>query len=79
MENSAEAMRIFIFKSDANPDLRAFGGDLAGAQLPTQFSPWHAVGAIAPDQDPPYRLARGTIEKAIKDKGFQLWRMSKKD
>ena len=36
-------MRIFIFKSEARPDLRAFGGDLAGSQLPRQFKPWRAV------------------------------------
>ena len=28
--NGAMSMRLFIFKSDASPDLRAFGGDLAG-------------------------------------------------
>jgi hypothetical protein len=39
-------MRIFIFKSEAKPDLRAFGGDLAGSQLPSQFKPWRAVGAV---------------------------------
>ncbi len=72
-------MRIFIFKSDASPDLRAFGGDLAGALLPSQFRPWHAIGAIAPDQDPPYKLSRDVIETAITNTGFQLWRLSKKD
>jgi hypothetical protein len=48
-------MRIFIFKSEAKPDLRAFGGDLAGIKLPGQFKPWRAVGAIAPNQEPPYK------------------------
>jgi hypothetical protein len=41
-------MRIFIFKSEAKPDLRAFGGDLAGSQLPTQFKPWRAVAPSRP-------------------------------
>ena len=27
-------MQIFIFKSETKPDLRAFGGDLVGSQLP---------------------------------------------
>jgi hypothetical protein len=67
-----EAMRIFIFKSETRPDLRAFGEDLGGSGLPKQFAPWHAVGAVAPDRDPPL------IEAAIKSQGFQLWRMSKK-
>lgn len=72
-------MRIFIFKSEPRPELRAFSGDLAGIQLPKQFSPWHAIGAIAPDRDPPHELSRDVIETAIKTQGFQLWRMSKKD
>jgi len=52
---------------------------LMGSQLPKQFSPWHAIGAVAPDRDPPHNLSRDMIETAIKDRGFQLWRMSKKD
>ena len=71
-------MRIFIFKSEASPDLRAFGGDLVGSRLPNQFSPWHAIGAIAPDRAPPYNLSRQVIEAAINDRGYQLWRLSKK-
>ena len=72
------AMRIFIFKSEANPDLRAFGGDLAGIKLPGQFKPWRAVGTIAPNQDPPYKIARDDIEKAINECGFQLFRLKKR-
>jgi hypothetical protein len=72
-------MRLFIFKSEPKPELRAFGGDLAGSQLPTQFGPWHAIGAVAPDRNPPHELSREVIETAIKTQGFQLWRMSKKD
>jgi hypothetical protein len=75
---SGRAMRIFIFKSEANPDLRAFGGDLAGMKLPGQFKPWRAVGAIAPNQDPPYKIARDDIEKAINECGFQLFRLKKR-
>lgn len=73
------AMRIFIFKSEVNPDLCAFTGDLAGLELPGQFKPWRATGAIAPDGAPPYELSREVIEVAIRTRGFQLWRMSKKD
>ena len=71
-------MRIFIFKSEASPDLRAFGDDLIGSRLPKQFSPWRAVGSVAPGGAPPHRLSRDVIETAINDNGFQLWRMSKK-
>jgi hypothetical protein len=76
--NRGETMRIFIFKSEASPDLCAFGGDLAGLRLPQQFKPWRAVGAIAPGQDPPYKLSRDVIEAAINGRGFQLFRLSKK-
>ena len=72
-------MRIFIFRSEANPDLGAFGADLAGLQLPSQFKPWRAVGAVAPDKDPPYQLSRDVIEAAIRERGFQLFRLRKND
>ncbi len=60
-------MRIFIFKSETSPELRAFGGYLAGSRLPVQFRPWHAIGAIAPEGEFPYNAC-----------GYQLWRMRKK-
>ena len=72
-------MRIYMFKSDAQTDLRAFAGDLAGSKLPTQFAPWHVTGVIAPENAPPYRLARDEIEKAIDSQGFQLWRIKPGD
>ena len=72
-------MRLFIFKSEARPDLRAFGADLAGGQLPKQFRPWRAVGAIAPSKNPPHGLSRDVIEPAIRSQGFQLWRIAKKE
>ena len=71
-------MRIFIFKSQANAALRAFAGDPAGEKLPSRFGPWHAVGVIRPDKEPPYSLSRGVIEEAITEQGFQLFRMKSK-
>jgi hypothetical protein len=68
-------MRIYMFKSEADGGLRAFAGDPAGSKLPQQHGPWHAVGVIREEKDPPHRLSRATIEKAIDDTGFQLWRM----
>ncbi len=70
-------MRTFIFRSEPRPDLRAFGGDLVGSRLPKQFSPWHAIGAVAPDRDPAHKLSRDVIETANKDQGFQLSRIEK--
>jgi hypothetical protein len=72
------SIRIFVFKSETNPELRAFGGDLAGTMLPSQFRPWHAVGSIAPNSDFPYSLSRKSIETAINDCGYQMWRTPKK-
>jgi hypothetical protein len=72
------AMRLYVFRSDASGELRAFAGDIAGSRLPERFRPWHVVGAVAPDAAPPYRLSRESIEKAIDAQGFQLWRLKAK-
>lgn len=68
-------MRIFMFKSQANPSLRAFSDDQGGQTLPQQFRPWHAVGVIRDDAAPPHNLKREVIEASIASNGFQLWRM----
>lgn len=71
-------MRIFVFKSDGQKGLHAFAGDLAGFNLPEQFKPWSATGSIAPDGKFPYNnLSRDAIESAIKEHGYQLWRVKK--
>jgi len=70
-------MRIFIFKSELNPDLHAFGGDIDGSKLPKQFEPWERVGVVELNQAPPYKLPRDVIERAMKDQGFQLFCLSK--
>jgi hypothetical protein len=51
---------------------------LTGSQLPKQFAPWRAIGAIAPGQTPPHSLSRDVIEASIKEQGFQLWRFNKR-
>jgi hypothetical protein len=68
-------MHIYIFRSEARADLRAFAGDRSGSKLPSKYGPWHATGVIRPDRDPPYRLSRAEIESAIGTQGYQLWRM----
>jgi hypothetical protein len=68
-------MRFYIFKSEPNSTLRAFSADKGGEGLPKQFAPWHAVGVVRPDKDPPHNLRRDMIEKALNTTGFQLWRM----
>jgi len=71
-------MRLYVFRSDANGDLRAFAGDIEGSMLPERFGPWHLVGAVAPDAAPPHGLSRQGIERAIGAEGFQLWRLKRK-
>ncbi len=68
-------MNIFIFRSEANRELRAFSGDKGGLNLPPQFRPWHAVGVVKPDAAPPNNLSRDVIEKSIADAGFQLYKL----
>ena len=67
-------MRLYMFKSEAQADLRAFAGDPAGSKLPSRFAPWHVVGVVAADKDPPHQLPRADIERAVEESGFQLWR-----
>jgi len=71
-------MRLYIFKSDAKRELRAFAGDIIGSKLPEGFRPWHVIGAVAPDAPPPYGFSRESIEQAIEAQGFQLWRLKAK-
>jgi hypothetical protein len=71
-------MRLFIFESNTKTGLRAFVGDVAGRNLPDQFSPWRQIGAVASGNAPPYTLSRDTIEEAISAHGFQLWRVKPK-
>ncbi len=70
-----DPMNIFIFKSEANRELRAFSDDQGGQKLPKQFRPWHAVGVIKPDGTPPNKLPRDVIEKSIAETGYQLYKM----
>lgn len=70
-------MRIYLFKSGANSDLRAFSDDRSGTKLPARYGPWQAFGNIGASGDPPHGFARDKVERAIRDTGFQLWRMKR--
>jgi hypothetical protein len=70
-----QSVRIYVFKSEARENLRAFAGDAAGSRLPQQHGPWTAIGVIRPDADPPHKFSRVSIERTIDDDGFQLWRL----
>jgi hypothetical protein len=69
------SMQLYIFKSEASRDLRAFCDDRGGQKLPAQFRPWHAVGVVRDDASPPNNLSRDVIEKSIADAGYQLWKL----
>ena len=71
-------MHIFMFKSEARSERRAFAGDSSGSKLPAQHGPWQATGVIRPDRAPPHNFSRRAIEKAINGQGFQLWRLKAK-
>jgi hypothetical protein len=51
-------MRIYIFKSETNGELRVFAGDLTGTKLPQNHGPWTATGVIGPNNEPPYNFSR---------------------
>jgi hypothetical protein len=70
-------MRLFIFKSESG-SLSAFAADADPRGLPAQHGPWHAVGVVRPEADPPYNFKRDTIEQAIASHGFQLFRLKKR-
>ena len=71
-------MRIFIFKSQANSALRAFAGEAGGQKLPPHFGPWHAIGVVRADKEPPFNVKRDVIEKAIEGEGYQLFTVKPK-
>ena len=70
-------MRIFVFKSEANPNLRAFGGDLAGIKLPSQFKPWRAVGTIAPNQKLRTKSCENTLKRRLTNAAFSFFASKK--
>jgi hypothetical protein len=75
--HKGRAMRIYMFKSETGNGLRAFASDPTGSKLPQHHGPWTVTGVITPEKAPPYKLSRATIEEAIADNGFQLWRLAK--
>jgi hypothetical protein len=72
-------MRLYIFKSEKTTDLRAFAGEPNGAKLPPNHGPWTVTGVVGVGKAPPHNFSRTAIEEAIDGKGFQLWRLVKKE
>jgi hypothetical protein len=71
-------VRIYIFKSETRPALRAFAGEPTGSKLPSQHGPWTILGVVGSAKEPPYKLSRSAIETAIDARGFQMWRLATK-
>jgi hypothetical protein len=71
-------MRMFIFKAEGQRGLHAFATDPGGQQLPAKFGPWHAIGVVREDKEPPYNLDRQVIAQNIESQGFALFRKKKK-
>jgi hypothetical protein len=70
---------IYKFASTGRENLFAFAGDRSGSKLPERHGPWRPTGNIKASEPLPHRLDRGTVERAIDDQGFQLWRMKRSD
>jgi hypothetical protein len=68
-------MRLFMFKSESNRDLRAFAADPRGEPLPSRHGPWTAVGVVREDKEIPHKFSRDVIEQSIADQGFQLYKL----
>jgi hypothetical protein len=71
-------MRFYMFKSETTKNLHAFAGDPTGTKLPDGHAPWTVTGIVAAEADPPHNLSRETIQEAIGNEGFQLWRLRRK-
>ena len=69
---------IFKFTSGTRTGLFAFAGDRAGALLPEKHGPWIFDGNVQPHEAIPHKLDRQTVENAIDDHGYQLWRMKRR-
>lgn len=70
-------MRIFIFKSEMGGGLCAFAADSDTNLLPSRHGPWHVVGVVRADANPPYNLRRDVIEQGIANHGYQMFRIRK--
>jgi hypothetical protein len=70
-------MIIYRFASNVLPGLFAFAGDRNGTKLPPKYGPWDRTGRIQQHEDLPHKIDRGSIEQAIAEQGYQLWRMKK--
>lgn len=68
---------IYKFESSGRANLFAFAGDRSGSKLPERHGPWRPTGNVKASAPLPHRLDRDTVEQAIGEQGFQLWRIKK--
>jgi hypothetical protein len=70
-------MVIFSFASGKKPGLFAFASENTGQRLPDKFGPWKLTRRIGSDAALPHDLDRATVEQALAEAGFQMWRRRK--
>ena len=66
---------VYKFASSTRTGLFAFAGDQVGSKLPERHGPWTLTGNIQPDEQFPHKISRSSVEEAIDDPGFQMWRL----
>ena len=72
-------MRVFEFRSQTRQSLGAFAGDADGSLLPEKFGPWRLIWTAPRNAALPYEVARPAVQRAIAERGYQLYRLKVKD
>jgi hypothetical protein len=67
-------MNIFTFRSEGR-SLFAFAAMRDGTSLPERHGPWKFVEAVGPGKKMPHAFDRQRVEAALRDNGFQMWRL----
>jgi len=66
----------YVFRSDANPDLRGFTDDAAGENLPAESGPWTLIQQVGPDEPWTFNVGRAIVSAGILENGFLVWETS---
>ena len=70
-------MVIYEFASSKKTGPVRIRGRQSGRLLLEKHSPWKLTGRVNPDAALPHDLDRATVEEALADFGFQMWRLRK--
>ena len=73
-------MRTFyLFKSETDPELRAYTDSPSGSRLPAESGPWALLRSVSQDVPWPEIVARAIIEAGVSENGFLLWSEPKQE